>query len=49
MSVKTIDVAYDYLKVLNHSISFKELWQVVVDQMGYDENKAMALFSSYPI
>lgn len=47
MSVKTIDVAYDYLKVLNHSISFKELWQVVVDQMGYDENKAKKKISQF--
>ena len=31
MSVKTIDVAYDYLKTQNHSISFRDLWKKVVE------------------
>ena len=47
MSVKTIDVAYDYLKTMNHSISFKELWKVVVDQLGYDEAQARKKISQF--
>ena len=47
MSVKTIDVAYDYLKTMNHSVSFKELWKVVVDQLGYDEAQARKKISQF--
>ena len=47
MSVKTIDVAYDYLKTQNHSISFRDLWKKVVDEMGYDEAQAKKKISQF--
>lgn len=47
MSIKTIDVAYDHLKALNHSASFKELWQKVVNEMGYDDTQAKKKISQF--
>ncbi len=47
MSVRTIDVAYDYLKNQKHSVSFKDLWQVVKEQLGFDENQAQKKISQF--
>lgn len=47
MSVRTIDVAYDYLKSQKHSISFKNLWQVVKEELGFDESQAQKKISQF--
>ncbi len=47
MSVRTIDVAYDHLKGRKHSVSFKELWQVVREQLGFDEKQSQKKISQF--
>ena len=47
MSIRTIDVAYDYLKTQNHSVSFKQLWEVVRNEMGFDDNQARRKISQF--
>lgn len=47
MSVRTLDVAYDYLKSHKGSVSFRDLWKVVKEQMGYDDNKAQHKISQF--
>lgn len=47
MSVRTVDIAYDYLKQQNHSVSFKELWKVVIDQLHFDEKTAARKISRF--
>ena len=47
MSVRTVDIAYDYLKQQNHSVSFKELWKIVVESLHFDENTAAHKISRF--
>lgn len=47
MSVRTVDIAYDYLKQQNHSVSFKELWKVVREQLHFDEKSAANKISRF--
>ncbi len=47
MSVRTIDVAYDHLKGQKHSVSFRELWQVVREQLGFDEKQSQKKISQF--
>ena len=47
MSVRTVDIAYDYLKQQNHSVAFKDLWKVVVDTLHFDENTATHKISRF--
>ena len=34
MSVRTIDLAYDYLKERKQEVSFQELWSKVIEALG---------------
>ena len=47
MSVRTVDIAYDYLKQQKHSVSFKELWKVVVDALHFDDKTASHKISRF--
>lgn len=47
MSVRTIDVAYDYLKDQKHSVSFMDLWNIVKEQMGYTDQQAKNKISQF--
>ena len=47
MSVRTIDVAYDYLKKEKHSVSFKELWQVVRQTLKFDDSQSKRKISQF--
>ena len=47
MSVRTIDVAYDHLKSQKHSVSFKDLWQVVREQLGFDDKQSQKKISQF--
>ena len=47
MSVRTIDVAYDYLKAQKHSVSFRDLWQVVKAQLGFTDAQAQKKISQF--
>ena len=47
MSVRTIDVAYDYLKAQKRSVSFRDLWQVVKDQLGFNDAQAQKKISQF--
>ncbi len=47
LSVRTIDVAYDYLKAQKHSVSFRDLWQVVKRELGFDDNQAQRKISQF--
>ena len=47
MSVRTVDIAYDYLKQQNRSVSFKELWNVVVEALHFDEKTSANKISRF--
>ena len=47
MSIRTIDVAYDYLKTQNHSVPFKQLWEVVRSELGFDESQSRKKISQF--
>ena len=47
MSVRTIDVAYDHLKSQKHSVSFRDLWQVVREELGFDEKQSQKKISQF--
>ena len=47
MSIRTVDIAYDYLKQQNHSVSFKELWGMVAEQLHFDEKSAANKMSRF--
>lgn len=47
MSVRTIDIAYDYLKSLKHSATFKELWEVVRTELNFDDSQARRKMSQF--
>ena len=47
MSVRTIDVAYDYLKAQRHSVSFRDLWQVVKFELGFNDAQAQRKISQF--
>lgn len=47
MSVRTIDVAYDHLKSQKHSVSFRELWQVVREELGFDDKQSQKKIAQF--
>lgn len=47
MSVRTVDIAYDYLNQKKTSVSFKELWEVVTNALGFDEKTARNKISHF--
>ncbi len=47
MSVRTIDVAYDYLKAQKHSVSFRDLWQIVRTELGFNDVQAQKKISQF--
>lgn len=42
-----VDVAYEYAKQANEPVPFKELWEKVVEELGFNEEEALAKISVF--
>lgn len=42
-----VDIAYEYARQANEPVSFKELWERVVEELGFNEEEALAKISIF--
>ncbi len=47
MSVRTIDLAYDYLKERKQEVSFQELWSKVIEELGISKEQGMKQIAQF--